>query len=160
MGLCSGVARGIGCGTASAQDRGPRRESLRGGVEEARTVLQAAVTAMGAANLAAIQYSGSGWIAATGQSFSLSEDWPRWEVPSYSRIIDYNGRAYREDYVRRQGSFPPRGGGGTPLAGEQRMISLLNGTFAWNMNGDMPVPQPGLYMAGIPVSELRQLRSS
>lgn len=147
---------GMAVRTASAQDLGPR-ESLRGGVEDARTVLQAAVTATGAANLTSIQYSGSGWIAATGQSFSLSEDWPRWEVPSYSRVIDYNGRAYREEYVRRQGNFPPRGGGGTPLAGEQRMISLLTGTFAWNMNGDMPVPQPGQYMAGIPVSELRQL---
>ncbi len=134
---------GLAVGTASAQD--------------ARSVLQAAATAMGATNLTSIQYSGSGWIAATGQSFSLAEDWPRWEVPSYSRIIDYNGRAYREDYVRRQGTYPPRGGGGTPLAGEQRMISLLNGTYAWNMNGDTPVPQPGQYMAGIPIAELRQL---
>ena len=120
-------------------------------------VLQAAATAMGATNLASIQYSGSGWIAAAGQSFSLSEDWPRSDVPSYLRVIDYNGRAYREDYIRRQGNYPPRGGGGTPLAGEQRIVSLLNGTYAWNMNGDTPVPQPGQYMAGIPISELRQL---
>jgi glyoxylase-like metal-dependent hydrolase (beta-lactamase superfamily II) len=130
-------------GTASAQ--------------EARTVVQAAATAIGAANLASIQYSGSGWIAATGQSFSLSDDWPRWEVPSYSRVIDYNGRAFREEYVRRQGDYAPFGGGGTPLAGEQRMVSLLNGTYAWNMNGDTPVPQPGPYLAGIPVSDFRQL---
>ena len=130
-------------GSASAQD--------------ARSVVLAAAAAMGATNLASIQYSGSGWIAAPGQSFSLADDWPRWEVPSYSRLIDYNGRAYREEYVRRQGTYPPRGGGGTPLAGEQRIVQILNGTYVWNMNGATPVPQPGLYMAGIPVSDLRQL---
>src|SRR4030095_2265361 len=53
-------------------------------------------------------------------------------------------------------SYPARGGG-APLAGEQRTVALLSGTYAWNMNGDMPVPQPGLYQAAISVSELRQL---
>jgi glyoxylase-like metal-dependent hydrolase (beta-lactamase superfamily II) len=125
--------------------------------EDARSVVQAAAAAMGAANLTSIQYSGSGWIAAPGQSFSLTDDWPRWEVPSYSRLVDYNGRAYREEYVRRQGTYPPRGGGGTPLAGEQRIVQMLNGTYAWNVNGDTAVAQPGLYMAGIAAAELRQL---
>jgi glyoxylase-like metal-dependent hydrolase (beta-lactamase superfamily II) len=136
------VLLGMTAATASAQD--------------ARSVVQAAAAAMGVNNLSSIQYSGAGWIANTGQSFSLTDDWPRFEVTSYSRVIDYNARAYREEYVRRQGNFAPRGGG-APLAGEQRTTALLNGTYAWNMNGDMAVPQPGLYMAGIPVAELRQL---
>jgi glyoxylase-like metal-dependent hydrolase (beta-lactamase superfamily II) len=130
-------------GTSSAQD--------------ARSVVQAAATTIGATTLTSIQYSGSGWVAAAGQSFSLADDWPRWEVSDYSRLIDYTARASREEYVRRQGSYPPRGGGGTPIAGEQRIVALLNGRVAWNMNGETPVPQPGLYLAGIPIAELRQL---
>jgi hypothetical protein len=130
-------------GTASAQD--------------ARRVVQAAATTMGATTLTSIQYSGSGWVAGTGQSFSLADDWPRWDVSDYSRVIDYTARASREEYVRRQGSYPPRGGGGTPLAGEQRIVALLNERVAWNMNGETPVAQPGLYLAGIPIAELRQL---
>jgi hypothetical protein len=61
-------------GTATAQD--------------ARAVLQAASTAMGAANLTSIQYSGTGWIAAVGASVSAKDDWPRFEMTSYTRIID------------------------------------------------------------------------
>jgi glyoxylase-like metal-dependent hydrolase (beta-lactamase superfamily II) len=129
-------------GTAAAQD--------------ARAVLQAAVAAMGGGNLSSIQYSATGWIANTGQSFSTTDDWPRFEVTGYTRVIDYNARTSREEYVRRQGNFAPRGGG-APLAGEQRTIAYLNGTYAWNMNGETALPQPGLYMAGIPIAELRQL---
>ena len=136
------VVLGMTAAAASAQD--------------ARSVVQAAAAAMGVNNLSSIQYSGAGWIANTGQSFSLTDDWPRFEVTSYSRVIDYNARAYREEYVRRQGNFPPRGGG-APLAGEQRTVAFLNGTYAWNLNGETVVPQPGLYMAGTPVAELRQL---
>jgi glyoxylase-like metal-dependent hydrolase (beta-lactamase superfamily II) len=136
------AALGVLSGTASAQD--------------ARAVVQAAATAMGANNLTSIQYAGTGWIANLGQSHNLAGDWPRFEVTSYSRIVDYNARAYREEYVRRQGNNPARGGG-APLIGEQRTVALLSGTYAWNMNGDTAVPQPGLFNAGIPVAELRQL---
>lgn len=124
--------------------------------QDARAVLNAAVAAMGAANLNSIQYSGAGWMASAGQSFSHRDDWPRVEVPSFTRVIDYNARAYREDLVRRQGNYPLRGGG-APFTGDQRVVSLLNGTFAWNLNGDTPVPQTGLYLAGTPINELRQL---
>jgi hypothetical protein len=36
-------------------------------------------------------------------------------------------------------------------------VQLLSGGYAWNMNGDMPVPQTRAYLDGIPVNELRQL---
>src|SRR5687767_2564270 len=126
--------------------------------QDARGVLQAAAAAMGAANLKTIQYSGAGWTAFVGQSFSLgSGDWPRFEVPAYTRAIDYDARSLREEFTRRQGSYPPQGGGGTPLQGEPRTVALLAGGFAWNLQNDMPVAQTRPYLDGTPVSDLRQL---
>jgi glyoxylase-like metal-dependent hydrolase (beta-lactamase superfamily II) len=130
-----------------------------GSAQDARSVLQRAADAMGMATLRTIQYSGAGWTAAVGQSFAASSgDWPRFEVPSYTRTIDYDARSLREEYTRRQGSFPPQGGGGTPLQGEQRIVQLLSGTFAWNLDAQgQPVPQTRPYLDGAPVNELRQL---
>ena len=122
-------------------------DSLR--AQDARGVLQAAVKAMGADNVRTIQYSGTGWNAGVGQSFSPQDDWPRFEVTRYTRTIDYNARYSREEVTRRQGNNPPRGGGGTPLQGEQQQDFLVSGNYAWNMNGQNPVPQPGQYLAGI-----------
>ena len=125
--------------------------------QDAKATLQAASAAMGAANLRSVQITGTGWNAAVGQSFSPEEDWPRFEVTRYTRTIDYEGRSSREELTRRQGNNPPRGGGGTPLQGEQQQVAIVSGNYAWNMNGQMAVPQPGLYMAGVPVAEFRQL---
>jgi glyoxylase-like metal-dependent hydrolase (beta-lactamase superfamily II) len=131
------------------------RDTLR--AQDARSVLQAAVKAMGTANVKTIQYSGTGWNAAVGQSFSPEEDWPRFEVTRYTRTIDYEARSSREELTRRQGNNPPRGGGGTPLQGEQQQVAIVSGNYAWNMDGQNPVPQSGFYLAGIPVAEFRQL---
>lgn len=130
-------------GTAAAQD--------------ARTVLQAAAKNMGADTLKTIQISGTGWSAAVGQSYSPAEDWPRFEVTSYTKIIDYGARFSREQITRRQGNYPPRGGGGTPIEGAQRQDFILNGNYAWNIQGNNPVPIVRGYLDGIPVAELRQL---
>jgi len=125
--------------------------------QDARGVLQAATGAMGAANLKTIQYSGTGWTAAVGQSFSPQEDWPRFEVTQYTRSVDYDAKSSREELTRRQGNNPPRGGGGTPLQGEQQQVAIVSGNYAWNVNGQNAVPQPGQYLAGISVAEFRQL---
>jgi glyoxylase-like metal-dependent hydrolase (beta-lactamase superfamily II) len=131
------------------------RDTLR--AQDARGVLQAAMKAMGTANVKTIQYSGTGWNAAVGQSFSPEEDWPRFEVTRYTRTIDYEARTSREELTRRQGNNAPRGGGGTPLQGEQQQVAIVSGNYAWNLDGQNPVPQPGFYLAGIPVAEFRQL---
>src|SRR5213593_3127660 len=129
-------------------------DSLR--AQDARGVLQAAAKAMGADNVRTIQYSGTGWNGAVGQSFSPQDDWPRFEVTRYARTIDYNARYSREEFTRRQGNNPTRGGGGTPLQGEQQQDFIVSGNYAWNMNGQNPVSQPGQYLAGLPVAEYRQ----
>jgi glyoxylase-like metal-dependent hydrolase (beta-lactamase superfamily II) len=73
------------------------------------------------------------------------------EAANYSRVVDFESMSLREDVIRRQGNYPPRGGGaGFPIQGEQRQISLVSGAYAWNLQGDDVVPMPQL-------SERRQL---
>lgn len=130
------VAFGLTVGTVAAQD--------------AKTVLQAASTAMGGTNLKSIEYSGTGWNAAVGQSYSPNDDWPRFEITSYTRSVDYDARFSREDLTRRQGNYPPRGGGGTPIQGEQRQTAVVGGNYAWNLQGTNVNAAPA-------AAELRQL---
>ena len=61
--------------------------------QDAQAVLQASAKAMGATNLKTLQYSGTGWIAAVGQSFGLTGDWPRFDMTRYTRVIDYDARS-------------------------------------------------------------------
>lgn len=118
--------------------------------QDARAVLRAAADTLGVRNVQSIEYTGSGYVAAVGQSFTPNDDWPRFEVINYSRTINYRNRASREEYVRRQGDYPARGGGGTPLQGEQPQRFLTSGDYSWNLNGSAPAPEPA-------VAEVRQL---
>lgn len=120
-------------GTAAAQD--------------AQGVLRAAADAMGSPSN--VRYSGTGWVTNVGQSYMPDDDWPFFEVATYTRTIDYDSRSSREEYTRRQGNYPPRGGG-APLQGEQRRVFLTSGNDSWNMNGPDPAPQPA-------AAEVRQL---
>jgi len=116
-------------GTAAAQD--------------ARAVLQAAAKNMGADNLRTIQISGTGMNTAVGQSYAPGTDWPRFEVTSYTKTIDYENRSSREQITRRQGNYPAQGGGGTPLQGDQQQHLVLSGNNAWNMQGTTANPAAG-----------------
>jgi glyoxylase-like metal-dependent hydrolase (beta-lactamase superfamily II) len=127
----------LAAGQASAQD--------------ARRVLEAAAAAMGAADMKSIQYSGTGWQGGVGQNFAPDQDWPRFELASYTRTIDFETQSSKEEMVSRQGTYPARGGGGTPIQGERRITRLVSGNYAWDLNPQgMPVPQPAQ-------AELRQL---
>jgi glyoxylase-like metal-dependent hydrolase (beta-lactamase superfamily II) len=134
---------GLVGGTGSAQT-----------VSDVRSVLEASLKAMGGANLKTIQYSGSGWSSRIGQTYGLAEDWPHYEVAGYTRVIDYDARWSREDYIRRQGKYPLLG---RPPMPEERITSILSGNYAWDMQGDKPTPLPGLYLDGVPYPDLRNL---
>jgi L-ascorbate metabolism protein UlaG (beta-lactamase superfamily) len=130
-------------GTASAQS-----------VKDVRSVLEASLKAMGGANLKTLRYSGSGWSSRVGQTYGLAEDWPRYEVADYTRVIDYDTKWSREDYTRRQGRYPLLG---RPPMPEEHVTSILSGNFAWDMQGDKPVPLTSLYLDGVSYADLRQL---
>jgi glyoxylase-like metal-dependent hydrolase (beta-lactamase superfamily II) len=116
-------------GTAAAQDAG--------------AVARAAAAAMGTDTLQCITYSGGGgYVSLVGQGFSPANDWPRVELASFSRVINFEAGTMREEQVRRQGEYSAQGGGGMPIQGEQRRVMLVSGDTAWNLNGTTVQPQP------------------
>ena len=118
-------------GTAAAQD--------------ARAIAQAASEAMGTDTLQCLTYSGGGgYVSLIGQGYSPANDWPRVELASFSRVINFEAGTMREEQVRRQGDYSSQGGGRMPIQGEQRLVSLVSGDNAWNLNGTTIVPQPGV----------------
>ena len=135
--------------------------------QDAAPVLRATATAMGADSVRSIQYGGAGWNAPVGQGFTSNDDWPRVEVTGYNRVVDYVNRSALEEWTRRQGSYPPRGGGGLPIDewgsavnGEWKQRFFVNGEFAWNLDGNstMPAPAPRLSSSAAGLrSEFRQL---
>lgn len=118
--------------------------------QDARSLLQAADRAMGASAVKSVQFSGAGLVRAVGQSFAPDADWPQIDMPSYTQTIDYATRSSKEEMVRRQGNYPPRGGGGIPIQGEQRQTSLVSGNYAWSLN---PQGEPNAQPAA---AEVRQ----
>jgi len=112
------------------------------GAQDVASVLQSAGEAMGnPESLRSIQYSGAGWITNVGQSHTPNDDWPRFEVPEYTRSIDYANGTSTESYTRRQGDYPPLGGG-APIVGEQTRTLVTSGQNSWALNGETVTPQP------------------
>jgi glyoxylase-like metal-dependent hydrolase (beta-lactamase superfamily II) len=85
--------------------------------QDAKAVLDAAQKAMG--NLKTVEYSGSGSDYSLGQAFSPGEAWPRFNVTSYTRSIDFDQPASKAHRVRTQFNNPPHGGGLQPIVGER-----------------------------------------
>jgi glyoxylase-like metal-dependent hydrolase (beta-lactamase superfamily II) len=112
--------------------------------QDAHSVLQTAATAMGVSNMKSITYSGTGWQGMVGQNVAPDQDWPRVDLTSYTRTIDFDTMSSKEEYVRVQGNNPPRGGGaGFPFLTAQRVTNLVSGNYAWTLNAQgQPVPQP------------------
>ena len=113
------------------------------GCSQQPTGVAAAAQAMGATGLNSIQYSGTGSNFAFGQAVSPGERWPRFDVKTYAVAVDYQTPAMRLEMLRAQGEHPPRGGGGQPIAGDQRTIQVVSGTHAWTEGGAQPAPNPG-----------------
>ena len=131
--------------SASAQNAAP----------DAKAVLARADVAMGASKLNSIQYSATGYVTALGQNYSasLEDTWPRFELKSMVRTVDYGSRSMRDDQVRVQGMWnATRGGGQRPIVGERPQKQLVSGNYAWNLNAqNVAQAQPSLQ------ADLRQL---
>ena len=105
--------------------------------QSVQSVLQSVATAMGMENLSSIQYSGTGWQGRVGQNVSPDRDWPRVDLTSYTRTIDFETMSSKEEYVRE---------GGT-----RQITNLVSGDYAWTLDAQgQPAPQPA-------AAELRRL---
>ena len=114
------------------------------GRKRAEDLLKKAEQTIGSGSLNSIQYSGSGYHFALGQSINPRAPWPTFNLKSYSRIINFETASSREELVRTQFENPPRGGGAQPIVGEQRQVLFVggSGTYAWNLAGNNATPNP------------------
>jgi glyoxylase-like metal-dependent hydrolase (beta-lactamase superfamily II) len=80
--------------------------------QDARAVIAAASTAIGADGLRSVEYSATtGSMNAVGQAPGPGKPWPRFTIIKYNAAINYEAPAMREELVRIDDENPPRGGG-------------------------------------------------
>lgn len=122
--VASGAA--VVCSTALAQD--------------AAAIVKRASDAMGAANLKTLRYTAEGTGYTFGQAFKPGMPWPKINVHSQIRTINYDTASMREEITLSRGE--PSGGGGYPHVAQQRNDQYVSGAFAWNQSATAPVPGP------------------
>src|SRR5262249_51376072 len=114
--------------------------------QDAKAVLAGVTKAMG--DVKSLQYTGSGANFAFGQNVAPGTPWPRFNVKSFTRMVNYDTPAMRDELVRTQADPGERGGGGIPLGGEQRQTQMGSGTHAGPQavvpSGENPPPAPAL----------------
>jgi len=110
--------------------------------QDSRAALDTVARAMGADNVKTLEYTGSGVNFAPGQSQTPGQRWPRFNLKTFTRTVNYDTATLRDDLVRTQAEDPPRGGGVQPVRGEQRQILVVSGEHAWNVAGEAVTPAP------------------
>src|SRR5262249_9734417 len=124
---------------ASAQSGGAPSAAPQSG---AATSLEKVAAALGGNDVRSIEISGSGTIYAIGQNATPTMPWPRFNLKSFTRSINYETASLRDEIVRTQALDPPRGGSQQPIRGEQRQTFVVSGDHAWNVVGDVNNPVP------------------
>ncbi|MEX2221055.1 MAG: MBL fold metallo-hydrolase [Candidatus Rokuibacteriota bacterium] len=114
---------------------------LPGAAQDGRATLQNAAKALGADTVKSLTYTASGVNFAIGQSPVPGAAWPRFNIPRFSRAVNYETASLRDEQVRSRAEMPPRGGG-VPAIGEARQIQVMSGDLAWNVTGETAAPAP------------------
>ena len=94
----------------------------------AASVLEDAQETMGNPN--SIQFTATGMSAFFGQALTAGEAWPRRDMTSYTKAINYEQRSAREEL-----NFT------MPQFGGQQQNTQVNGDKAWNVGPNGPAPQ-------------------
>jgi hypothetical protein len=111
-------------------------------IQEQRASLDNVAKALGATEVRSLEYTGAGTHYQLGQSATPGRAYPRFNLPSYTRSINYDTASLQDVIVRTQAENPPRGGGGQPIRGELRQVFVVSGEHSWNVVNDAPVPSP------------------
>ncbi|MEO8143387.1 MAG: MBL fold metallo-hydrolase [Betaproteobacteria bacterium] len=106
--------------------------------DSAAAVLKRASAAMGEPRT--IRYAGEGTGWTFGQAYKPGMPWPKIDIQSVTRTMNYASSSMREEIAFSRGE--PQGGGGYPLAGQQRNDQYLNGSYAWNGTAGAAAPGP------------------
>ncbi|MGH2394565.1 MAG: hypothetical protein ACRDGH_13945, partial [Candidatus Limnocylindria bacterium] len=112
------------------------------GAQDGRATLESVAKAMGATTVNSIQYVGSGVIFAPGQSQTPGQAWPRFNLKSLTRAVNYETASLRDELVRTQAEDPPRGGGNQPIRGELKQVFVVSGDHAWTVAGETAASAP------------------
>ena len=105
----------------------------------AADVVAAVGKTIGAGSVKTIQYSGTGYM--TNNSCRPNGPWPKLKVTNYTRVLDYENMASREDYLQSQGG-PVCGAGFQPIVGSIHITDSVSGDFAWSYGGAGPDNPP------------------
>ena len=106
--------------------------------DDASAVLKRAAAAMGEPKTLRYVAEGTGYTF--GQAYVPGAPWPKITVHSQIRTINYDTGSMREEITLSRAE--PKGGGGYPLAGQQRNDQFVSGGMAWNQAGANPQPGP------------------
>jgi glyoxylase-like metal-dependent hydrolase (beta-lactamase superfamily II) len=85
--------------------------AVRPAAQDGSAVIEAASKAMGTSTLQSIQYTGTGSVNPTGQQYAPQGPWPRFTVTNYNALLNLTVPAMRQELVRIDDQYPPRGGG-------------------------------------------------
>ena len=123
---------------------------LAPGYVDPEPILRAAEQAIGTANLRCVTFSGTGYAGAVGQQKESGPniDWPRFDgLANYSRTINWDAKTMVEEFDRKPGLNPAswkHGAGwkgGTPLQQNTHQKFVVNGNYAWHVDGPNGRPE-------------------
>lgn len=80
----------------------------------------------------------------SGQAYKPGEAWPRIKLNSWSRTINYETGAMKEEIVLTRAEAT--GGGGYPHTGSQRNEQYVHGNYAWKQTAGGPAAGPRFTM--------------
>jgi glyoxylase-like metal-dependent hydrolase (beta-lactamase superfamily II) len=110
-----------------------------GVVAAADPALERAAAALRVNDLKSVRYSGDGIGWTFGQAFKPGEPWPKIKLESFTRTINYETGAMRDEVVLQRAEAL---GGGYPHRASQRTDQYLHGNYAWNQVASAPTPGP------------------
>jgi len=115
--------------------------------QDAKTVVENALKAMGPANLKTLQFTGSG--SQPAQLMDGNTPGPRALIKSYTYTVDFTIPASKLE-TATIGGLPPQ----TQLGGEGHGFYFVNGEYAWDVNGITGVGDGGQRPADWPILPL------
>jgi glyoxylase-like metal-dependent hydrolase (beta-lactamase superfamily II) len=102
--------------------------------------LERIAAATRADDLQSVRYAGDGVGYSFGQAYKPGEAWPKIRLNSFTRTINYDTGAMREEIVLTRAEA--LGGGGYPHTASQRNEQYVHGAYAWNQTASGPAAGP------------------